>query len=378
LSEANKFFIKKANNFLKIINNLLVISENLCYFMHFFKEGQTKFIIMRKNLLFLFIVFLLSGVVNAQQDAQFTQNMFNQMAINPGYAGSHDAICATALFRQQWMGFTETVNGNENKVAPQTMLFSLHSNVDAIRGGLGLVVYKDKLGYEDNIGVKFGYAYRMPLQGGTLGIGLMAGFLNKKIDFSQFNYVDAGDPLLSSQNVESDMVFDLAFGAYYNKPGVFYAGLSSNQLMQSQTDMVAQAANLGSPQLKRHYYLTGGYQYQLPNNPQFELRPSIFVKSDFASTQLDVNALMYYNNQFWGGLSYRMQDAIAILLGAQPFINSGNKSLETLGVGYSYDITTSAMGRSGRSSGSHEILLNYCFKIVIVIPPDSYRNVRFL
>lgn len=360
------------------MNILLAISENLCYFMHFFKEGQPKLLIMRKNLLFLLLVFLASGAVNAQQDAQFTQNMFNQMAINPGYAGSHDAICATALFRQQWMGFTETIDNVENNVAPQTMLFSLHSNVDAIRGGLGLVVYKDKLGYEDNIGVKFGYAYRMPLQGGTLGIGVMAGFLNKKIDFTQFEFIDDNDPLLMNGGLESDMVFDLSFGAYYNKPGVFYAGLSSNQLMQSQSDMTANISTLGSPQLKRHYYLTGGYQYQLPNNPQFELRPSVLIKSDFASTQFDINALMYYNSQFWGGLSYRTQDAIAILLGAQPFINSGNKSLETLGIGYSYDVTTSAMGGNGRSSGSHEILLNYCFKIVITIPPDSYRNVRFL
>lgn len=360
------------------MNKLLLISENLRYFMHFLKVSQPKLLIMRKNLLFLFLVFLGFGAANAQQDAQFTQNMFNQMAINPGYAGSHDAICATALFRQQWMGFTETVNNQENNVAPQTMLFSIHSNVDAIRGGLGLVVYKDKLGYEDNIGVKFGYAYRMPIKGGTLGLGIMAGFLNKKMDFTQFHAIDP-DPMIDGGGVqESDMVFDLSFGAYYNKPGVFHVGLSSSQLMQSQTDMASTVTTLGSPQLKRHYYLTGGYQWQLPNNPQFELRPSILIKSDIASTQYDFNALMYYNNQFWGGLSYRTVDAIAILLGAQPFINSGNRNIETLGIGYSYDVTTSAMGGGGRSSGSHEIMLNYCFKIVIITPPDSYRNVRFL
>ncbi|MPM06058.1 hypothetical protein SDC9_52353 [bioreactor metagenome] len=357
------------------MNKVLLISKNLRYFMHFFEESQPKLLIMRKNLLFLILLFLGFGAAHAQQDAQFSQNMFNQMAINPGYAGSHDAICATALFRQQWLGFTETVYDHENNVAPQTMLFSLHSNVDAIHGGLGLVVYKDKLGYEDNIAVKFGYAFRMPIQGGTLGIGVMGGFLNKKIDFNNFVYIDPNDPLLTGANNESDMVFDLSFGAYYNKPGVFYAGLSSNQLMQSQTTF---SSHFASPQLRRHYYLTGGYQWQLPNNPQFELRPSLFVKSDLASTQFDVNALMYYDNQFWGGLSYRTTDAVAILLGASPFVNSGNRSLESLGIGYSYDVTTSAMGANGRSSGSHEVMLNYCFKIVITIPPDSYRNVRFL
>lgn len=330
---------------------------------------------MRKVSLFLIIVFAGISMSYAQQEAQFTQNMFNRLAVNPGIAGMNKAICATALFRQQWLGFTETVNGTENNVAPQTMLFSLHSNVDPIHGGLGLVIYKDKLGYEDNIGVKFGYSFHMPLQGGYLGLGIMGGFLNKKIDFSQFNPIDAGDQLLSGSSVESDMVFDLAFGAYYYQPGVFYAGLSSSQLMQTETSI---GANLASPQLKRHYYLMGGYQWQIPNNPELELRPNLFIKTDFASTQYDINALMYYRSQFWGGLSYRPQDAVAILIGAQPFLNSGNKSIESLKIGYSYDVTTSAMGGNGRSSGSHEVFLSYCFKIVIPDIPSSYRNVRFL
>lgn len=356
------------------MNKNLLISKFLRYFMHFFVRCYTKHLTMRKNVLFLFLLFLGAGAANAQQEAQFTQNMFNQMAINPGYAGSHDAICATALFRQQWLGFTETVNGTENNVAPQTMLFSLHSNVNAIHGGLGLVVYKDKLGYEDNTAFKFGYAFRKPMLGGTLGVGVMAGFLNKTIDFSQFVYIDPNDPLLQGAQ-ESDMIFDLSFGAYFNRPGQFYVGLSSSQLLESTSTF---ATSIAQPQLKRHYYLTGGYQWPIPNMPQLELRPSLFVKSDFASTQFDVNALMFYNSQFWGGLSYRSQDAVAVLLGAQPFLNSGNKSLEPLGIGYSYDVTTSAMGANGRSSGSHEVMVNYCFRIVVVRPPDSYRNVRFL
>jgi type IX secretion system PorP/SprF family membrane protein len=329
---------------------------------------------MRKNILFLFLVFLGLGAANAQQDAQYTQYMFNQMAFNPGYIGSHDMICGNVLFRQQWLGFTETVNGQENNVAPQTMLFTLHSNVNPIHGGLGLVVYKDKLGYEDNIGVKFGYAYRRQIWGGYLGAGIMGGFLNKKIDFSQLNPIDAGDPLLQGAQ-ESDMVFDLSFGLYFNRPGEFSVGLASNQLMQSTSEM---GVGLGSPQLKRHYYLSGTYNYTLPNNPQFELRPSVLVKSDFASLQFDIDALMFYNSQFWGGLGYRMTDAVSILLGAYPFANSGNDDLETLGIGYSYDVTTSAMGRNGRSSGSHEVFISYCNKIVVIKEPSSYRNVRFL
>ncbi len=330
---------------------------------------------MRKVFLFLLIVFAGITTTYGQQEPQFTQNMFNKLAVNPGFAGMNRAICANMFFRQQWMGFTETVNGQENDVSPQTMLFSLHSDVRALHGGLGLVVYKDKLGYEDNIGVKFGYSFHQPLQGGYLGLGIMGGFLNKKIDFSQFNPIDAGDPLLQGAGVESDMVFDLSFGAYYYKPGLFYAGLSSSQLMEAPSTI---GVDLASPQLKRHYYIMGGYQWPIPNNPDLELRPNLFVKTDFASWQYDINALMYYRTQFWGGLSYSPPDAVALLLGAQPFLNSGNKALESLKIGYSYDVTTSALGANGRSSGSHEVFLGYCFKIVIVEIPSSYRNVRFL
>lgn len=351
----------------------MLISDFLCYFMHFFNIKGKNHSDMRKHILFSLLVFLSIQTAFAQQEPQFSQNMFNIMSFNPGYIGSGDAICATLLARQQWTGFTETINGQTNNVSPQTVLFSLDGAINPIRGGLGMVVYKDKLGYEDNIGFKFGYAYRRPMFNGYLGIGLMAGFLNKKIDFTQFVAIDPNDPLLQGTS-GNDMLFDFSLGLYYNMPGVFYAGLSSSQMLQAQSDF---GTNLGSPQLKRHYYLVGGYQYTLPNNPSIELRPSLMIKSDLSKTQYDVNLLGVLNSQFWGGLSWRRHDAIVVILGAQPFINAGN-GLVPLKIGYSYDVTTSALGASGRSSGSHEIMLNYCFKIVFPHEPTQHGNVRFL
>jgi hypothetical protein len=81
----------------------------------------------------------------------------------------------------------------------------------------------------------------------------------------------------------------------------------------------------------------------------------------------------------WAGLSYRVQDAVAIIVGAYPF-NQPNMSpaLQQIRIGYSYDITTSALGRSGRSSGSHEIMLGYCFKITTTPKITRYINTRYL
>ncbi|MCT4582438.1 MAG: type IX secretion system membrane protein PorP/SprF, partial [Flavobacteriales bacterium] len=49
---------------------------------------------------------LLTGIITfAQQDAMFTHYMFNTLAVNPGYAGSRDALTITGLHRSQWVSF---------------------------------------------------------------------------------------------------------------------------------------------------------------------------------------------------------------------------------------------------------------------------------
>jgi len=311
----------------------------------------------------------------SQQEAQFSHNMFNILSYNPAYAGSNNQICLTTLGRQQWMGLSETnEQGNSVNVAPQTFLFSIDGNVDFLRGGFGAVVYKDKLGHEDNIGLKLGYSYKHAIGPGHLSGGIMLGFLNKVIDYSAFNAINENDPLLNGAK-ESDMIFDMSFGAFYRVPGSFYAGISSSQLLQSESTF---PDNLGSPKLKRHYYITGGYNYTLPSMPELELQPSILIKSEFVTAQFDINCLLLWNSQIWGGASYRSTDAVVLFLGGKPFLNSTISSMEALSFGIAYDITTSALGGAGRSFGSAEIMLNYCFEIKIEKPISSYKNVRFL
>jgi type IX secretion system PorP/SprF family membrane protein len=316
---------------------------------------------MKRNLTLLFLVFLTS-VAFSQQEAQFSHNMFNNMAINPGYAGSNDAICATMLARQQWVGFKDA---DGNKGAPQTYLLSVDGAVNPIHGGLGMTIYQDQLGFEKNLGVKLAYAYRLTAGPGQLGIGAQVGFLNKSIDFTKFKPIDVTDPKLLGQK-ESNMATDFAFGLFYKIENKLYAGISATQLSQAE---VSYSSTLASPTLARHYYVSAGYYYPLPNNPSIEIDPSILIKSDLASTQFDINALVKYNNQFWGGVSYRATDAIVILLGM---------NYKNFHFGYSYDVTTSAMGSNGRSSGTHEIMIGYCFKIIKEFHPQSYKNPRFL
>lgn len=309
---------------------------------------------------FVFCVFCVFRL-SAQQEAQFTQNMFTRMAINPAFAGSSGNISVTGLMRQQWVGFKD--NDGE-KVAPGTFLMSVDMPVSLLRGGLGLSIMNDKLGFEQNIGLRLNYAYRTLFADGEIAFGPVIGFVNKTIDFSKFKPTQPNDPILTSAE-EKAMMVDLGVGVYYESDNQYYIGISTSQLMQTGASLGIETANFN---LSRHYYFQGGYTYVLPNNPLVRLEPSLLIKTDFVSTQFDINGLAIYNEKVWGGITYRFQDAIALMVGVR------YKSMQ---IGYAYDLTTSRLLGAG-STGSHEIMLNYTFKLDVDKNPKSYRNTRFL
>jgi len=114
-----------------------------------------------------------------------------------------------------------------------------------------------------------------------------------------------------------------------------------------------------------------GYEHAL--SPSVDLIPSILLKSDAASTQVDLNVMGMYKDMLWLGVSARVDDAIAPMIGYRHELSNG---LSAIRIGYSYDITMSEL--NNYSSGSHEIMLNYCMKLMKPLPPQIYKNVRFL
>lgn len=309
----------------------------------------------------LFLLFLSMGY--AQQSAQITHHMFSIMSYNPGFAGNKNAICADGIVRQQWVGFKDA---EDNKIAPETFLFSINSPVKILKGGVSANLMQDKIGFQKDIGLNIGYSYHLNLSGGDLGIGAQVGFLNRTIDFSKFISVET-DPLLSSlTGEESDMMIDFALGLFYQVPEQYYIGISATNLLQSPGKTLAETGgNTLRAQLDRTFYLTAGYIYQLPNYPSLSLTPSFLIKSDGASIQYDLSSILTYNNKFWGGVNYRAQGGISILLGVY---------YKDFKIGYSYDIDTSVLG----TNGSHEIMLGYCFKLKADRARKSYKNTRFL
>ncbi len=314
---------------------------------------------MKKLFLYSFIIIAYTSSGLSQQDPQFSHYMFNQMAVNPGFAGSSDMISATMINRQQWVGFSG---------APSSTVF--HANAPAkpfgLSSGVGLYLMKDKAGFTNNLNITGSYAYRLDVGSGKLGIGVSLGFINQSLEpewsipNSDYHQPPSSDPLIPENN-ESIFVFDMGFGLYYQAKDL-YAGISVTHLNEATFKY-----SKGSPNARRHYYFIAGYNFQLPN-PLFEILPSIQVVSDATVSEIVFNANMLYNKKFWSGVSYKAGSAVVGLLGIQ-LING-------LRIGYAYEFPTSAIIKS--SSGSHEFMVNYSFRLSVDRSPRRYKSVRFL
>jgi type IX secretion system PorP/SprF family membrane protein len=297
-------------------------------------------------------VLVVSGY--GQQDPQYSHDMFNYMAINPGYAGTSGEINATALSRQQWVGF---------KGAPKTTLLSLETALKTFgtASGAGLIISDDRLGFEKNFNAEFAYSYHLSIGQGNLGIGLEAGIINKAIS-GKWNSVDPADsdPLIPNET-DRKMALDLGIGAFYTLNNL-YLGISSTHLHQPKLQFAK-----GETYLRRHYYLMGGYNLQVLNS-LIDLSPSVNLKYDGAVMQYNFNVIALYNKKFWGGVTYRNKDAIIGLIGIE-LING-------IKLGYAYDFTLSQVRKN--SSGSHEVMIAYSFNLGMDKTPQRYKSVRFL
>jgi len=278
----------------------------------------------------------------AQQDALFSQYMFNKLAVNPGYAGSRELLTADILYRYQWVN----IEG-----APKTISASMHSPLSNPHLALGFNMYNDRIGPLSYTGAMATFAYRIIFPNSKLSFGLQAGVKNNGIVWNDINSYDETDAFLISQ-VKKKVVPDANFGIYYysNK---FFAGISSRQLLQNQTIAVEDSAgNTQFTKLLTHFYGMSGVAIPMGENVVF--RPSIlakFVKN--APPQIDINASFLFANTLWLGASYRTEKAIALI--AEVNI------AQNFRIGYSYDMWMNEL--KAYNKGSHEIRLSFDFNV---------------
>lgn len=308
----------------------------------------------RSGRLIIFVLFCMCSHLKAQQDPQYSQNMFNLLAINPAYAGSSEMVNLQLIQRQQWLGLEgrpiTTVAGIDGAVG-----------IKGIESGIGLHFMNDQLGFLNNNLVALSGAVKLRLNEGVISGGISLSVLQQVLDPKSWQ---AGPDLTASIAATklNGTLFDVGLGAYY-KSEKYYGGFS----IQHMFNPVPRYDNDAFFYLKRCYYLTGGYNIAMDDRPIVWM-PSLFLKTDAVSFQADINCNIEYKKRYWGGLSYRLQDAIVLLGGMQ--LKSGLK------IGCSYDIPASRFSRS--FGGSFEMFLGYTFKLSVEKKLKKYKSVRYL
>lgn len=295
---------------------------------------------MKRYLILVFIASLFVGKVNAQQEAMYSQYMFNTLAINPAYAGSRNITSATALYRSQWVG----IDG-----APETLTFTIDAPLQNKKVGLGLQVFSDKIGITQNSGALLSYAYRIRMETGTLSFGLQAGYSQYRAALSsvQLNSYSASDVAFNSDINKG--LLNLGTGIYYNSDR-FYVGLSAPQLLNNQLNNFTVTNDNVFRGQALHIFLASGYVF--PLSPDFDLKPSVLVKGvKGAPIQADINANLWIKQVFSIGMQYRTSADVAAMVEVQ--------ASPQLRLGYSYDRSTTKLVQF--NSGSHEIMLRYEF-----------------
>jgi len=307
------------------------------------------------NALLFTLLILFTGLTNrvlAQQDVQFTQYVFDGLAVNPGYAGYKEVTNAHILYRDQWTG----IEGS-----PKTLTASIDGVTNDKRMGLGFQVINDQLGAENNLSAFASYAYRIRVgEDERLSLGLAAGLIQYSVDGSKLTLLNS-DPNYS--NVKVNVINpDLNFGIFYASYHYFW-GLSVTDLL---SNLQYNSSNYLYLYRVRHYYAQAGALWDLSDD--ISVKPSFLLKEDLKGpTNLDLNLFFLLGKQVWVGASYRT----GVKLFSKPNLEANLANADAVSgvvefnldqhwrVGYSYDYTTSHL--QSASGGTHEISLGYRF-----------------
>lgn len=287
---------------------------------------------MKKILSVIFVLSVYLGT--AQQDAQYTQYMYNTITINPAYAGSRGVVSIFGLHRTQWIG----LDG-----APKTNAFSINSPINNSNLGIGISFINDKIGPTVENQISADVSYTIPMANDyKLSFGLKGTANLFNLDISKLNPENQLDPTL--QDLNNNFTPNLGAGIYYHSDKLYF-GFSIPNFFET----TRYADNTQSVSKERmNYYLIGGYVFDL--NPNLKFKPAFLTKAvEGAPLQLDLSGNFLINDKFVLGGAWRWDAAWSAMAGFQ--VN------QQLYIGYGFDQETTNLARF--NSGSHEIFIRY-------------------
>lgn len=288
----------------------------------------------------LLILLLLSVSIRAQQDAQFTNYMYNTINVNPAYAGSRQSMSIFALHRTQWVG----LDG-----APVTNTASIHTPLNNSKLGMGASIINDRIGPSDetNIAVDLSYTINTS-EDFKLAFGLKASANLMNVDFTKLNRYDANDYSFEN-NIDNRFSPNVGAGLYLYSDNTYF-GLSAPNLLETKHFDRYAGPNAFSyiARERINYYFTAGHVFDLAYNVKF--KPAIMTKLvQGAPLQMDLSANFLFNDKFTIGAAYRWSAAVSALVGFQ--------ATDSWFVGYGYDLETTRL--ANYNSGSHELFLRF-------------------
>lgn len=301
---------------------------------------------MQKSLLKFFLVFQLivlfsfENQLQAQQDAIYSQYLFNPLAINPAYAGSRNSMSAVILHRSQWVG----IDG-----APTTQTATIHAPINKHKIAWGFNLLHETIGPNRNVFAGATGAYHIKFRDSKLAFGIRAGVYNSTFYRGELNFKEDGDNLDVGGTVNSTVPsFDA--GAYFYKTK-FFAGFSATHIYNLPFNYDGYL-NGGNMYLRTHLMFTTGYVFEV--NPKLVFKPSIFLKSsNNAPVNLDLNFSFLLYKKMWLGLSFRNKSSVNFLFEFN--------IKDYLRMGYSYDLMINQIGNY--TKGSHELFIGFDFDL---------------
>ncbi len=308
----------------------------------------------------LMVVFIVSSLmVRAQQVPQFSQNMYNHMTVNPAFAGEQNKGMVSGIYRNQWQSMPD---------APVTYALNIDGvlRIKEMNGGWGINIMNDKLGLQTMLHLMLNYSYKYKLGFGVLSAGVKIGIVNTKIEAAYSipnsdGHTQPGDDPAINQEDLSKIKFDMGLGMFLtgNK---YYAGMAVTHLTKSKFTI----GQKGEFFLAPHMHFSGGYTLNLTS--AIDIQPSAYIITDFISSQYTVNTNVVLNGMYWGGVSYRYEEAVVFMGGME--LKNG------MMMGYSYDWNVGGIGQY--IGGSHEVTLSYSFGLDFKKREKKYKSVRFL
>lgn len=299
------------------------------------------------KILVLLIFGLITNICSAQQDAQYTQYMYNTISVNPAYAGSRGVMSIMGLHRSQWVG----LDG-----APRTQTLTMNTPIgDKNRVGLGISIVNDEIGPTDETYFDIDFSYTIPTSdSGKLSFGLKAGGHLLNVDFDRLSQFDTGDPLFGNGNIDNKFSPNVGVGIYYHTDK-FYAGLSAPNLLE--TDHFDEGASIDEngnssfiAEERINYYLILGHVFDISDSVKF--KPAVLSKLVFgAPLQVDVSANFLMYDKLTLGVGYRWSAALSAMAGFQ--------ISDSLMIGFAYDRETTELGRTQFNDGSYEVMMRF-------------------